>query len=81
MTILNVLGHLGYEFYPRNFVANPLTNWNNTSFHHNQHHQKFNCNYGLYFNWWDKICKTNHIEYQKQFEEFTSLRDSFKKVK
>ena len=75
MTFLNVLGHLGYELYPSTFVASSLTNWNNTSFHHNMHHQKFNCNYGLYFNWWDKIFKTNHDLYQIEYEKITNERN------
>ena len=75
MTFLNVLGHLGYELYPSTFVASSLTNWNNTSFHHNMHHQKFNCNYGLYFNWWDKIFKTNHDLYQIEYEKITNDRN------
>ncbi len=76
MTLLNVLGHLGYELYPTSFVSNSFSNWNNTSFHHNMHHQKFNCNYGLYFNWWDKIFKTNHELYQSEFERLTSERNN-----
>lgn len=75
MTLLNVLGHLGYEFYPGYFVSNTFTSWNNTSFHHNMHHQKFNCNYGLYFNWWDKIFCTNHEHYKSEYELLTSERN------
>ncbi|MCB1144196.1 MAG: sterol desaturase family protein [Leptospiraceae bacterium] len=74
MTMMNVLGHLGYEFYPKHFVKSPVWNWNNTSVHHNMHHKKFNCNYGLYFNWWDKICNTNHPEYADEFERVVSGR-------
>lgn len=76
MTSLNVLGHLGIELYPSNFVRNKWTNWNNTSTHHNVHHQKFNCNYGLYFNWWDKLFGTNHSEYSKEFSRITETRDN-----
>ncbi|MCX7998058.1 MAG: sterol desaturase family protein [Leptospiraceae bacterium] len=76
MTLMNVLGHLGVEFYPRWFVRSKWTNWNNTSVHHNMHHQKFNCNYGLYFNWWDKIFGTNHPTYLEEFERITSKRDA-----
>ena len=75
MTALNVLGHLGYELYPSNFVSNKWTNWNNTSTHHNMHHQKFTCNYGLYFNWWDKIFNTNHQNYSDDFIRITKNRD------
>ncbi len=69
MTVMNVIGHLGYELYPKNFLGNPLLKWNNTSTHHNMHHRLVNCNYGLYFNFWDKLMGTNHPDYQKSFED------------
>lgn len=75
MTSLNVLGHLGIELYPSYFVSSKWTNWNNTSTHHNIHHQKFNCNYGLYFNWWDKLFRTNHPEYADEYIRITNKRD------
>ncbi len=68
MTVMNIIGHLGYELYPKNFLKNPLLRWNNTSTHHNMHHRLVNCNYGLYFNFWDKWMGTNHKEYQKNFD-------------
>jgi sterol desaturase/sphingolipid hydroxylase (fatty acid hydroxylase superfamily) len=68
MTIMNVLGHLGYELFPRGFTKGRLTWWHNTSTHHNMHHSKSNCNYGLYFNWWDRLMGTNHREYHATFE-------------
>jgi len=33
------------------------------------HHSKFNCNYGLYFNIWDRIMGTLHHEYMNKFDE------------
>lgn len=66
--VMNVLGHLGYEIYPEHFVRSPWLGWNNTSTHHNMHHRHFNCNYGLYFNWWDRIFGTNHPEYRSRYE-------------
>lgn len=63
MTTLNVLGHLGFEILPRGFVRNWWTRWHNTSVHHNMHHRHVNCNYGLYFNIWDRLMKTNHPRY------------------
>lgn len=72
MTSLNVLGHLGYEVYPAGFVKSKWTAWNNTSTHHNMHHHFVSCNYGLYFNWWDRIFKTNHPDYLREFETVTS---------
>ena len=44
----NVIGHLGYEIFPAGFVHHPVFRWFNTSTHHNMHHEKANCNYGLY---------------------------------
>ncbi|TGN17369.1 sterol desaturase family protein [Leptospira idonii] len=71
MTFLNVLGHLAFELFPKGFVGSKWTGWHNTTTHHNMHHKWFHCNYGLYFNWWDKIFGTNHKDYQKQFDEIT----------
>lgn len=72
MMFLNVLGHLGFELYPKGFTKSPLTGWNNTATHHNMHHRYFNYNYGLYFNWWDRIMGTNHPKYHETFERITS---------
>jgi len=40
----------------------------NTSTHHNMHHQRSNCNYGLYFNFWDRVMGTNDSRYELEFE-------------
>ncbi|WP_061250049.1 sterol desaturase family protein [Leptospira alstonii] len=72
MTSLNVLGHLSYELFPSRFLKNKYTNWHNTSTHHNVHHKYFNCNYSLYFNFWDRIMGTNHDKYREIFEEVAS---------
>ena len=72
-TILNVLGHLGFEMYPSGFTKSKLTGWNNTSTHHNMHHTFFDCNYGLYFNFWDKLMGTNHEKYHETFEKIATV--------
>lgn len=72
MTSLNVLGHLSYELFPSWFLKSKFTNWHNTTTHHNMHHKYFNCNYSLYFNFWDKIMGTNHEKYKETFEEVAS---------
>jgi len=66
---MNVLGHLGFELYPSGFVSNPISRWHNTSTHHNMHHKYVTCNYGLYYNIWDRIMNTNHERYEQVFEE------------
>lgn len=67
-TVLNVMGHLGFELFPSGFTTNMLTRWHNTSVHHNMHHRYVRCNYGLYYNVWDRIMGTNHAQYDEQFE-------------
>lgn len=70
--IMNVLGHLGYELYFNGFTKNPYTWWNNTSTHHNMHHKYVNWNFGLYFNFWDRLMGTNHPKYHDFYNEITS---------
>lgn len=65
----NVVGHLGYEIYPKAFLSSKWLRWHTTTTHHDQHHHYFNHNYGLYFTWWDRIMKTEHPEYEKEFYE------------
>ena len=72
MTFLNVLGHLAFEMFPKNFLRKKILKWHNTTTHHNMHHRYFNCNYGLYFNWWDTWMGTNHEKYCDTFEEVTN---------
>ncbi|MFN4255991.1 MAG: sterol desaturase family protein [Saprospiraceae bacterium] len=58
MLWMNVYGHLGYELFPAWLYQHPLGRWLNSGVYHNQHHEKFTGNYGLYFSWWDKWCGT-----------------------
>lgn len=58
MIVYNVYGHLGYELYPKGFHQTRIGKWINTSLHHNQHHQYFKGNYGLYFLFWDRLLGT-----------------------
>lgn len=70
--IYNVYGHLGYELYPKGFNKNILGKWINTSINHNQHHQFFKGNYGLYTLIWDRLFGTIRKDYDIQFEEVKS---------
>lgn len=60
----NVLGHLGYEAYPKGWVKMPILKYKTASTHHNMHHQLFNGNYALYFTWWDKWMGTEFQDYE-----------------
>lgn len=69
MIVYNIYGHLGWELYPRNFSRHWLGRWINTSVNHNQHHQHFKGNYGLYFLFWDRWMGTIRPDYEQKFEE------------
>ena len=72
MIVYNVYGHLGWELYPNGFSKHWLGKWINTSVNHNQHHQYFRGNYGLYFLFWDRIMGTIRKDYEERFEEVKS---------
>jgi len=70
--LYNVYGHLGYEIYPSGFNKTTIGRWINTSTNHNQHHQYFKGNYGLYTLIWDRLFKTIREDYDERFDEVTS---------
>jgi Delta7-sterol 5-desaturase len=72
--MINVYGHLGYEVAPKWFRKSFLFEILNSSVYHNLHHHKFKGNYGLYFRIWDRICKTEHPDYVKRYDEIQQNR-------
>jgi len=73
--IYNIYGHLGYELYSSKFSKSKIGRWINTSVNHNQHHQYFKGNYGLYLLFWDRIMGTIREDYDAQFEEVTNRKN------
>jgi sterol desaturase/sphingolipid hydroxylase (fatty acid hydroxylase superfamily) len=69
MILYNIYGHLGWELYPSRFNKHWLGKWINTSVNHNQHHQYFKGNYGLYFLWWDRWMGTLRDDYDEKYAE------------
>lgn len=59
MTVMGVTNHMGWEMFPRRLVHGPLGKWLITASHHELHHQRYRCNYGLYFRFWDRLCGTD----------------------
>ena len=59
MTIMGVTNHMGWEIFPRWLVRGPAGHWLITASHHQRHHEKFLCNFGLYFRAWDRLCGTD----------------------
>ena len=60
MTINAVFNHAGWEVYPERWIKGWWGRHIITASHHNLHHTQFKGNYGLYFRFWDKVCKTDH---------------------
>ncbi len=72
--IYNVYGHLGFELYPKSFNKHWLGKWLNTSVAHNQHHEHFVGNYGLYTLIWDRMFGTLRSDYDARFSEIDERR-------
>jgi len=48
----------------------------NTPTNHAMHHEFIRGNYGLYFNYWDRLMGINHAQYEQRFAEVTSRMPS-----
>ena len=59
MTLMGVTNHMGWEMFPRRVVHGRAGRWLITASHHQLHHHKYRCNYGLYFRHWDRWCGTD----------------------
>ena len=59
MTLMGVTNHMGWEMFPARLVHGKLGKWLITASHHELHHQKYRCNYGLYFRHWDRLFGTD----------------------
>ena len=80
MMVYNVYGHLGWELYPARWHRHWLGRWMNTSVNHNQHHQFFRGNYGLYFRCWDEWMGTTRPDYEAAFERIAETRTADQKA-
>ncbi len=60
MTVMGVTNHMGWEIFPRFLWQGRLGDWLITASHHQRHHERYGCNYGLYFRHWDRLCGTDH---------------------
>ena len=59
MTIMGITNHMGWEMFPRALVHSRLGGWLITASHHQRHHESYQCNFGLYFRIWDRLCGTD----------------------
>lgn len=59
MTVMGTANHMGWEMFPARLVHGQAGNWLITATHHQLHHERYSCNYGLYFRFWDRLCGTD----------------------
>ena len=59
MTVMGITNHMGWEMFPTWLVKGRAGKWLITASHHQLHHQRNKCNYGLYFRFWDRLCGTD----------------------
>lgn len=59
VTVTGTINHGGWELMPRAWVEGPIGRWMVIPSHHSQHHTRFGCNFGLYFQLWDRLMGTN----------------------
>jgi sterol desaturase/sphingolipid hydroxylase (fatty acid hydroxylase superfamily) len=58
-TVMGVTNHMGWEMFPQKWVHGWFGRHIITASHHEAHHARYNCNYGLYFRFWDRLCGTD----------------------
>ena len=59
MTVMGVTNHMGWEIFPSFMWRGRLGGWLITASHHQRHHERYGCNYGLYFRFWDRLCRSD----------------------
>jgi Delta7-sterol 5-desaturase len=75
MSITAVINHAGVEIYSRSAIQSPIARWVVGATHHDMHHLRYRCNYGLYFTFWDVWMRTEDAGFGKRFLEHTSKND------
>ena len=76
MTFSAVINHGGVEIYPTKWAGVRLGKWLIGAAHHDDHHKKFNCNYGLYFTFWDIWMGTETPDFKERFKKLTSKEEA-----
>ena len=76
MIVRNVIGHSGFELFPRGMPAHAVFGLLTTNTHHDLHHSSRGSNYGLYFTWWDRLAGTEHPRYHEVFDRVTRRPES-----
>jgi sterol desaturase/sphingolipid hydroxylase (fatty acid hydroxylase superfamily) len=78
MTISAMINHAGIEIFPTNSHRHWLGKYFIGATHHDQHHRRYLCNYGLYYTLWDRWMSTESPDYDAQFEKHTIKQNGAK---
>ena len=81
MMVMNVIGHLGFEIFPKNFLNSLVGKILLSSTHHNIHHHKNKNNFGLYFTFWDRLMSTEDKNYKMAYEQTKNSIKTYKNTK
>ena len=81
MYYINMWGHTNYEFWHKDLLTHPVLKHLNTPTHHILHHKYHDKNYGIYYNFWDRICETNHEVYPEHYKAVKAKSEQFKTSK
>lgn len=71
MTISAIINHAGIEIFPVDSHKHWIGKYFIGATHHDQHHRRYMCNYGLYFTFWDRWMKTESPDFDSQFVKHT----------
>lgn len=63
MIVRNAVGHCAHELFPWHWTPRGWLCWITPVSHHHFHHARNVGNYGLYFTWWDRLCRTEDVAY------------------
>lgn len=69
--VSGLIGHAGFEHFASPSVRKPSPLI--CTVFHDQHHQFFNYNYGIYTSVWDRLCGTLHPGYDDKVREFEEI--------
>ncbi|PJZ71195.1 hypothetical protein CH373_01390 [Leptospira perolatii] len=69
--VRNVLGHSGYEIFPRSFANSGFLRLFQSNTEHDLHHRFTKGNYALYFTWWDRLLSTDRADFLETFRKTT----------
>ncbi|PTM11346.1 MAG: sterol desaturase family protein [Bacteroidetes bacterium] len=76
MTFSTTINHGAVEIYSAKWVRFWLVKWLIGASHHDDHHKKFNYNYGLYFTFWDAWMGTETPDFKERFEKLTKKEEA-----